>query len=180
MRMIVAAVIVCTVAVSGVRVGADSTSPCTFNLSADRPAPEIVGAPDVIARARVMTQPDSPLAIVRVDLSGVNLVAGPGSFEESGRYAVDVKNVSGQVLTDAQVSVHVVFGHGGSGVGSGFKVGRPVRPAEQARIEWKSGPGRGTHGTTEEVSVVAMVGWVTSAACKYMPSQAWPITRPSR
>ena len=161
---------------------ASHTIEITFNLPADRPAPEIVGAPDAIARARVMTQPDSPLAIVRLDLSGINLVAGPGSFERTGRHAVDVRNVSNQVLTDAEVMVHVVIGEtgGGSGVGSGRKTGRPLRSGEQIRIEWTPGTGRGSNATTDEVSIVAVVRQVRMAGCSYVPSQAWPVSQTDR
>ena len=64
---------------------------CRFSLASSRPSPVITGEPAVADRASVMVQPDSPIAIVRLDLRRMHLAAGSGSFEESGHYAVDIK-----------------------------------------------------------------------------------------
>lgn len=175
-RIEVGALMVCAVMASGGAGFADSPSGCTFQIAPRTPSPEILAAPFMKERAMVMAQPDSPLAILSVDLTGLTLNVSGGSFDRSGQHAMDVKNVSDQVLTDAEVRVHVGSGPA-SGVGSGFKVGRPLHPGEQTRIEWKSGDGRGYSGTDDAVSVVAMVDLVKSAGCTYKPSQAWP-TRP--
>lgn len=165
---------VIAIAVSAASTGvAHRTSACTFVISAQNGEPEIAGDNEAARRAWVMTQPDSPLAILRVDLSDVALYAGDGYYSRSGRHVVDVKNISDKVITEAQVMVRVAFSVA-SGGGSGMKLGRPLQPGEQARIEWKSGSGRGSHGTEREVSVVALVREVQTAACTYRPSQAWP------
>jgi hypothetical protein len=127
----------------------------------------------------IMVQPDSPLPILRVDLSGPVLSTAAGSFERSGQHVVDVKNVSDRVLTDAEVSVHVGSSYA-SGISSGVKLGRSLRPGERTRLSWKSGAGRGQGETDDPVSVTVMVGVVKSAGCTYKPSQSWPMPADTR
>ncbi len=146
---------------------------CTFSIASEPASPEIVAAPGVKERAWVMAQPDSPLAILRVDLSDTTLIVSGSAFETGGRHVVDVKNVSDRLLTDAEVWIRAGTGPR-SGVGSGHKVGRALRPGEQARIDWKSGAGRGGDGAGGNVSVVALVDFVVTPGCTYKPSQAWP------
>jgi hypothetical protein len=177
MRAMIAAMSFAVAAGGAVNVGqtvtADRPSGCNFAISPLVTPPQIVGENDAARRAWVMAQPDSPLRILRVDLSGIDVTAGPGWFTRSGRHVMDVQNVTDEVITRAEVMVKVAFAEG-SGVGSGTKLDRPLKPGEWARLEWKSGSGRGNHGSAGEVSVVALVQEVETAACTYRPSQAWP------
>jgi hypothetical protein len=166
MRTYIAAAALCAVMTSGEIGRANRSAGCSFSLSAEATAPEIVRGTDLPARASVMAQPDSPLAIVRVDFSGMKVTTGGGSFTRTGRHVVDVKNMSDQVLTGARVMVRVGFG-ASSGIGSGATLGRPLQPGEQARIEWKSGSGQGNSATTDELSIVAMVEEIKTAGCTY-------------
>jgi hypothetical protein len=72
--------------------------PCDFVLSTEPQTVQIVGSPEVTMRTSIMRQPDSPLAILAVDLSSMQLTAAPGTFSRSGRAAVVVKNVSDRIL----------------------------------------------------------------------------------
>ena len=121
-----------------------------------------------------MAQPDSPLQIIRVDVSGLNLTGGTGSFTTTGEQVLVVRNISDQLITEATVMLRTGFAPK-SGVGSGHEVGR-LGPAEQIRIAWKSARGQGINevGTTN-ASIVAMVEEVTTNSCTYRPSQSWPI-----
>lgn len=156
-------------------VGAENnrTTTCTFAVSQVVGPTRVMGTNEAAARGSVMAQPDSPLAILAADLSGLSMTASTGSFERSGRHVLDVKNVSDKVITAAKVVVMVGFGRS-SGVGSGFKLPVPLAPGEQTRLEWNSGTGRGSEATTDDVSVVALVEEVQVAGCLYLPSQSWP------
>ena len=166
-------VLACTVPASGQTDYGGRPPACAFAIAPGRVSPEIIAATPVKERALVMAQPDSPLAIVRLDLSGVALRVAGGWFNTRGRHAIDVKNVSDQTITDARVMVRVGTGPA-SGTGTGFKMDGPLHPGEETRIEWASGPGSGASGTDALVSVVALVELVRTAACTYKPSQAWP------
>jgi hypothetical protein len=145
---------------------------CTFTLSGESP-PELITGSGTAGRAWIMAQPDSPLAIRRVDLTGLKVIGVTGSFTRSGRHVVEVKNVSDAVITDARVSVYVGFSPG-SGIASGTRVGRALQPGEHIVLDWKSGSGRGSVGADDETSVVARVTEVTTPGCTYRPSQSWP------
>lgn len=151
----------------------DLASGCTFAISPAANTPRVVGENEAARRAWVMAQPDSPLRILRVDLSGLDVNAGPGWFTRSGRHVMDVQNVSDKAIVGAQVMVKVGFSPG-SGIGHGHKLERPLGPGEVARIEFTSGNGRGSQSTDREVSVVALVQEVETADCTYRPSEAWP------
>jgi hypothetical protein len=146
---------------------------CAFTIARAAEPPQITGAPEVVSRTSVMHQPDSPLAIVAVDLSGMQLAAAPGTYIRSGREAVVVRNVSDRILTDVRVRVFVGFGPD-SGGGHGSQVEQPLRPGEQVRLEWSSN-GQGNHpSASDDVVVVASVQEVTTEGCVYRPSQSWP------
>ena len=146
---------------------------CDFSVVSQAGRAEVIGGNEAAGRASVMVQRDSPLAILRADLTGVVMTAAEGAFTRSGRHVLEVKNVSDKIITNARLSVRVGFGPAG-GVGSGVKLGRSLQPGEQARIEWTSGTGRGTHGSGEQPAVVALVEEVQFAGCTYHPSEAWP------
>ena len=150
----------------------EPTSGCTFAISPPISAAVVAGDNDAARRASVMAQPDSPLRILGVDLSGLVLNAGYESFTRHGRHVMDVQNVSDEVISEARVMVKVGFSSG-SGVGSGTKLRRSLKPGERARIEWSAGTGRGTDNTDREAFVVALVEEVQTADCTYRPSQAW-------
>lgn len=163
----------CTLLLSAVSGASERNSGCLFSINPEPQPPQILGSPEVPGGAWVMAQPDSPLAIIRADLSGIDIAATTGSFTRaSSRHVLDVKNVSDQVVADARVAVRIAFGPR-SGIGSGAKLGRPLQPGEHARIEWTSGAGRGSDNA-REVSIVALVEEVTTPGCLYKPSQAWP------
>lgn len=154
----------------------EPASGCTFEIAPAVQAPEVAGDNEAARRALVMNQPDSPLRIVRIDVSGVDLKTVAGSFTRSGRYVLDVQNASDQPIVEARVMVKVGFSSG-SGVGSGMKLRRSLQPGEHARIEWTGGSGRGSIASDVEAFITALVEEVETADCTYRPSQTWP-TRP--
>jgi hypothetical protein len=146
---------------------------CTFRVSPESSPPDLMTGPDTTARAWIMAQADSPLAIRRADLTGLNVNGVTGSFTRSGRHVVEVKNVSDAVITDARVSVHVGFSMQ-SGIASGSRISRPLQPGDRAVLDWKSASGRGSIGADDDVSIVVLVTEVTTPGCTYRPSQSWP------
>ena len=80
----------------------EPTSGCTFAIAPPISAAVVAGDNDAARRASVMAQPDSPLRILGVDLSGLVLDAGYGSFTRHGRHVMDVQNVSDEVISEAR------------------------------------------------------------------------------
>ena len=174
MRTTVGAVVLCAAFICGDQLFAGTASDCSFRIAAQTLSPAIVGEQEVTGRARIMAQPDSPVAIVRLDLTHMGLTVGGGTFEARGRYVVDVINISDRALTDVLVNVWVGFARA-SGTGSGFRLGRTLQPGAKARIEWSSGVSRGTSDRSDDiVSIVGLAAEVKTAGCTYKPSQSWP------
>ena len=151
----------------------EQTADCRFSISHAAEPAAIIGVADATVPAFIMRQPDSPLAIMAADLSGVSMTAAPGAFTRSGRHVVDVKNVSTSVITQARILVKTGVSSG-SGVGSGAKLSRPLQPGEQTRIEWRSGNGRGSDRAGREVFVMVLIEEVQTPGCTFKPSQSWP------
>lgn len=77
---------------------------CDFSIvrRETRP-PEIIGLPETAARTRVLSQPDSPLLVRRVDVSRLRLDLNGDWYHAAGSSTVDVENVSDRVVTHAVV-----------------------------------------------------------------------------
>jgi hypothetical protein len=119
-----------------------------------------------------MDQPDSPVAITSLDVSGMQLTQTGGAFTRSGRHVAHIRNVSNRTIVEAEVVVYVGFGPR-SGVGSGSKWRQPLQPGQSAKLEWVAGTGRGSIAGAERVSVVAVVEEVVIEGCIYRPSKRW-------
>lgn len=154
--------------------GATSLAQCSFKIILDSRAPQIASVPDLGAPVAVMIQPDSPLAIENVDLHRVRLQKTGGWFERSGTVAVTVRNVSDHTIDGAEILLHTGWS-ATSGIGSGAKLDRPLRPGERNVITWITGTGRGSLPGGSDVSITLFVAGVTTSACYFKPSQAWPL-----
>lgn len=144
---------------------------CRFAVSQHAQAPEIRGPEVLLSRARVLIQPDSPVARISVDLSPMTLTVAGEWFERSGGFGAVIKNVSDRVLTRATVVVRIRAKNGWIGSGADWKT--PLQPGETARLVARGGRGNGT-APDGEVEIVAYVDSVEAAGCVYKPSQSWP------
>jgi hypothetical protein len=149
----------------------DNSVGCQFAIRPETRAPEIRGAGETTARTVVMNQPGSPVAVLAVDLTGMNLFVGSRYFERSGRYSVTIKNISDRVLNRVDVMVHIWAYDGGIGDGAAWP--KPLEPGATAVINVQSGRGSGT-APADDVQVVVVVNSAEMAGCRYKPSQQWP------
>ena len=144
---------------------------CHFAVARQSQPPEIHGPDEIVSRARVLVQPDSPVALLSVDLSPMTLTVSSAGFESSGGYSVLIKNVSDRVLTEVAIFVRIRGKNGHIGSGTHWKT--PLQPGETARVVARSGRGNGT-APDGEVEVVTYVDSVETSGCVYKPSQSWP------
>jgi hypothetical protein len=144
---------------------------CQFAVSRQSLPPEIHGPENIVSRARVLIQPDSPVALLSVDFSQMTLTVGGASFERSGGYSALIKNVSDRVLTQVEIVVRIRGKNGHIGSGTHWKT--PLAPGETARVVARTGRGNGT-APDGEVEVVTYVDSVETSGCVYKPSQSWP------
>ena len=156
---------------------ADETS-CAFALLQHAGRAEIVGSPELRSRTSVLEQPDSPLAILRVDVSELKLTLGGPAQQHEGQFRIQVQNVSNRVVKDARIMLRYWSGRGGGGSGPAWK--EPLAPGA---LVWLSANSRGSGVRPGEemesgLELRLVVESVEMEGCVYKPAQAHRITGP--
>jgi len=149
-------------------------SACEFTVAADGLEPEIVGPNEVVVRTRVLSQPDSPLVVRRVDVSNLHLSFGGSGVDTDGFWTVDVQNVSDQAIGDAAVRIQIGNARGHFGGGPAWKGSLP--PGETVRLKARS-HGAGVDPADsigETLELLVLIDSVQLRGCLYKPAQAIP------
>lgn len=151
---------------------APALSSCTFSVGENVTAPTLVGPEEITSRIRVLTQPDSPVAVSRLDFSDAELVVAGEYFTFSKEYAIELVNLSDQPVRDTIVMVHVMTKDGGAGGGVGRRM--TIAPGRRARISRvSSGLAQGT-APRDEVTLLVGIQSVEFDDCVYKPAMALP------
>lgn len=143
--------------------------PCEFSLSEPTvKQTTISGNEGVNVPVRVMHQPDSPVEILSVDLTGYVLDVQRGSdgiyrYSHSDRCKVRVRNRGSLPISDFEVSV------GGSGLIWTRTSASPFKPGQEVELGRCGGGGSG-HGP-QPPEMVVLVARVEFDGCSYIPSQ---------
>ena len=146
---------------------------CRFALRAQPPTAVIEGPEAITSRVRFVAQPDSPVAITRVDFGGANLMVAGEWFVFDKGYAVELINLTDEPLSNIQVRVHIRSRHGGAGGGPVLK--GPLAPGQSASLRMSGGRAQGT-APMADVRVLVGVESVDFADCVYKPSQVLPVS----
>lgn len=73
------------------------------NVSHNAPLATIHGADEIVQRVRLLAQPGSPIVITALDVTDTKLAVGPGSYERTGGFTIEVMNVSARPVLDIGV-----------------------------------------------------------------------------
>ena len=152
-------------------------SPCAFTVAGTAELPEVIGPESLVARTRVVLQPDSPIRIQHVDVSKVSLNIRATNAVHSGEVVVRVQNVGDRVVNEAMVSVFYWSGRGGSGQMP--SLASPLAPGETRQLQAR-GSGITSRLPDEPDSAFEIrifVESVTFDDCLYKPSQVFPIIK---
>jgi hypothetical protein len=150
--------------------GQPGDDPCRFSITPLAAPIDIVGPSTIASRTHVLIQPDSPVAITRVDLNQLLITADANTFQRSGVLALELTNLSDEAVTTVIVGFTTTAN---SPVADNMLTSTSsLAPHNGLRIEGNvgqaSGPAPGGH--------FAMMLWVDAvqkAGCVYKPSQAW-------
>jgi hypothetical protein len=151
---------------------------CAFELVQRVGQAEVLGSPELVSRTRVLEQPDSPVAILRVDVSNLKLnLAGP-AHDHDGEFRIQVQNVSNRVINSATVMLRYWIGRGGGGSGPAWR--QPLAPRA---VVWLSAKSRGSGvrpgaELERDLEFRLVVESVEFGGCVYKPAQAHRITGP--
>jgi hypothetical protein len=154
---------------------APAAAACGFALATTAPAPIVVGPGDVTSKVRFISQPDSPVAVSKLELDPSTLTIGGGTFMLTKNYMVEVVNRSDRPVSNVQLVVTVRTKHGGAGGGPMVK--GSLNPGERRLVSLRSS-GRGRASGTapdDEAWLLVGVDSVEVGECTYRPSQALPV-----
>ncbi len=159
---------------------------CHFAVSQETTKPTITGPEDITPLVYIVDQPDSPVEIVSMDLTGYVLSVAHGRFTFENCWTMKVRNRSGQTANGLEVMT-LVSSHG-FGAGPGFSSGpsqvEGLGAGQQAEIRSCNGSGTGD-ARGDQVRIFAFIERVSINKCVYLPSKripyelAWPSVVPS-
>jgi hypothetical protein len=144
---------------------------CGFRVQGEPAHPTVTGPDDILPLVYVVEQPDSPIEVVSVDLSGMWLSVANEQHTEQDCASYKVRNRSDRPVQtfDVRLQVGVLKG----GVGFGTHPSSPLAPGQTIEIESCRGGGRGG-APGNQVRLLVSVQSVDFGDCFYRPSMRIP------
>jgi hypothetical protein len=98
--------LVALVAAIGARPAIAQSPDCAFNIVQSAPRPELSGSDDITSRSYVITESESPVAILRIDLSEVVRDDDrDGLHSIGGVVQAEIQNISDQTIDEIWIQV---------------------------------------------------------------------------
>ena len=144
---------------------------CGFTVQGEPAHPTVTGPDDILPLVYVVEQPDSPIEVISVDLSGMWLSVANEQHTERNCATYKIRNRSDRPVQDFDVELSVSVFHGGGGFGT--HPSSPLAPGQTVEIKSCGGGGRG--GAPENhVRLLVSVQSVNFGECFYRPSVRIP------
>ena len=149
-----------------------NTTSCGFAVQSDSAEPTIKGPGEVVPLVHVVEQPDSPIEVVSVDLTGMWLsISGERTTEHfCAKYRV--RNRSDQTVQKFEIML-MLSTIAGAGGGSGTLSSSPLLPGQAVDVEFCGSDGNGS-AKDNYVRLLVYVEKVDFADCHYKPSLRIP------
>ena len=145
---------------------------CKFTVKGEPTHPTIIGPDDIVPLVYVVEQPDSPIEIESIDLTGtwVNVANGELWHKDCARYTV--RNRSDRAINGTWLELGI-NGFGGSGA-FGPRKGSPLEPGGTLKIEGCKTGGHTGGVSGDRTRLLVLVTSVEFAGCTYKPSVRIP------
>lgn len=149
----------------------DSDS-CGFALQGKPARPTVTGPDDILPLVYVVDQPESPIEVVSVDLTGMWLSVSNEQHTEQDCARYVIRNRSDRTIQKFELML-MLSTSGGAGGGSGTPSSSPINPGQV--VEVKSCGARG-HGSAKDnyIRLLVYVNSVDFGDCLYKPSLRIP------
>jgi hypothetical protein len=147
---------------------------CHFTVSQETTKPTITGPEVITPLVYIVDQPDSPVEIVSIDLTGYSLSVANERFTYKDCWTMNVRNRSDQPVNGLQVTE--LLSSYGFGVGPGFSSGLSgpnIPPGQETEIRSCNGSGTGD-ARGNQVRIFVFVERVGMNKCVYLPSKRIP------
>lgn len=153
----------------------ESADSCRFALSGDAVKPTITAPEDITPLVYVIDQPDSPVEVVSLDLTGYVLSVASERYTYKSCLTMRVRNRSDQPVSNVEVNVFLStkgYIHGPGFVSPAGQI-RSLGPGQETEIR-----GCGAGGTGDapgnRVHIFASVEQLRINKCVYIPSKRIP------
>ena len=150
---------------------ADQSDSCGFVVEGSSSRPTVTGPDDIVPLVYVVDQPDSPIEIVSVDLSGMWLSVANEQHTELDCASFRVRNRSNRPIRSFEVLLQVEGVQGGGAFGT--RTSSPLDPGEAIEIKPCGGGGQGG-APGNMVRLLVSVQSVEFGECFYRPSMRIP------
>jgi hypothetical protein len=147
------------------------TESCGFGVQGEATHPTVTGPDDILPLVYVVEQPDSPIEIVSVDLTGMWLSVGNEQHSERDCATYKVRNRSDRPVQSFNVEFLVSALSGGGGFGT--HPPSSVAPGQLVEIKSCGSGGRGG-APGNHVRLIISVQSVDFGDCFYRPSVRIP------
>jgi len=148
-------------------------SSCGFTVQAESGEPTIKGPDELVPLVHVVDQPDSPIEVVSVDLTGMWLSISHERTTEHFCEKYRVRNRSDRTVQGFEVMLMLATS-GGAGGGSGTLGSSPLLPGQAVDVESCGISGGAGSAENNYVRLLVYVEKVDFEDCHYKPSLRIP------
>lgn len=144
---------------------------CGFTVQGESVEPSIAGPDDLVPLVYFIEQPDSPIEVVSVDLTGMWLSVSHERTSEHFCAKYRVRNRSDRTVQGFELMLRLASAGGGGGAGTDSA--SPLLPGQAADIKACGGGGSGD-AKDNYVRLLVYVNKVDFEGCHYKPSLRIP------
>ena len=145
-----------------------SNNSCGFAVQGEPAQPTVKGSDDIVPLVHVVEQPDSPLEVVSVDLTGMWLSVSHEQHTERDCAKYRIRNRSDRTVQDFEIML-MLSTIAGAGGGSGTVSSSPLPPGQAVDVESCGVRGNGS-AKDDYVRLLVYVDKVDFEDCHYKPS----------
>ena len=145
---------------------------CGFAVQGEPAHPTVTGPDDIVPLVYVVEQPDSPIEVVSVDLTGMWLSVANEQTTVKDCAKYQIRNRSDRTVQKSEIML-ILSTAGGAGGGSGALTSSSLAPGQTVEVKSCNGGG---HGSAKDnyVRLLVYVHSVDFGECLYRPSVRIP------
>ncbi len=145
---------------------------CGFAVQGEPTPPTVTGPDDIVPLVYVVEQPDSPIEVVSVDLTGMWLSVANEQTTVKDCAKYQIRNRSDRTVQKSEIML-MLSTAGGAGSGSGALTSSSLAPGQSVEVKSCNSGG---HGSAKDnyVRLLVYVHSVDFGECFYRPSVRIP------
>lgn len=148
-------------------------SSCGFTVPSESVEPTIIGPDELVPLVYVVEQPDSPMEVVSVDLTGTWISISQERMTDQVCAKYRVRNRSDRTVREFEIML-MLSTTGGAGGGAGAVSSSPLEPGQAADVVSCGVNGGSGSAKNDHVRLLVYVDKLDFEDCHYKPSLRIP------